>query len=76
MDNDEQEQAIADTAEEVQSVAASDEPVAPKIPATRIIASKRFSGKYNRDLLTALLTEDSYTISEAEKILDDFMGVE
>lgn len=45
-----------------------------KIPTARIRASDRFKNKYNRDLMAAILTEDFYTVEEAEAALDKFMN--
>jgi hypothetical protein len=64
--------------EPAEAPAAQPDPVisaaAMKIPTANIKASKRFA-KYNRDLMTALLKDPSYTVEEAEKILNNFMGV-
>lgn len=65
-------QAIAEAATETPATVGN---TAQNIPTANIKASKRFGDKYNRDLMAALLKEDSYTIDEAEKILNDFMGV-
>lgn len=69
----ETEQTITETPTEVPISVI--ETTAQKIPTANIKASRRFGEKYNRDLMAALLKEDSYTIDEAEKILNDFMGV-
>lgn len=80
---DDQEQATTQTEPTetvVQQPAASPEPAAvivTKIPTANIKASKMFS-QYNRDLMTVLLKEPSYTVEEAKRVLDEFMkkGVE
>lgn len=62
------------TKEPVQAANTRSTPIEPKIATKNIITSKSFQKDYQYDFMKALLVNDSYTVSEARAVMDNYFN--